>query len=405
MRAEIAIVGGGFLGTSTALHLAELGHDVVLLEADEPGFGASGRNTGFVVPNLLTHLDPRQMKENMGDEAGERICRILGDGAELVFDLIKRHEIECDARQAGWMQPVHASGREDWLKDRVAQWQALGRPVRAMDKGEVDRETGTDQYYGACFDPTGGHINPLGFIRGLAEAALKAGVRLFSESRVVEFGKVGETWRLVTDEGIVLADKMLLTTNVSGDGLATKAEGTQFPIPLFQCATQKLDPELRKIVLPNDRCCVDTRKEIIAFRWTPENRIITGGLLANPFGSVERAPIYHLERLRKLVPALPELHAEYSWQGRLGAARDFMPRLMRLGAEGYSAIACNGRGIAMTTAVGRALANWLHGGSNEGPPLPITEPDPVLAPSLAPLAFSAWLPWNRRKDRKDMGHD
>ena len=400
--ADIVIVGGGFLGCSTALHLAEAGHDVVILEADEPGFGASGRNTGFVVPNLLTGLDPRFMKDNLGEDAGERLCRMLGEGAELTFDLIERHGIECEARQAGWLQPIHAASKKEWLTDRVAQWQALGRPVRQLSAEEVAEETGTDQYHGAFLDPTGGHLNPLGYVRGLARAAINAGVRLFTNSRVEGLEREGTGWRVRTEKGTASAPRVMLTTNVSGNGLAPKAEGTQFPITLFQCATQPLDPELRKTVLPHDRCCVDTRKEIIAFRWTPDHRLVTGGLMASPFGSADRAPDYHLSRLRALVPALPELRAEFAWQGRLGAARDFLPRIMELGDGAWSAIACNGRGMAMTTALGRAMARWLHGGSNEGPPVPVTAPDPMLLPGLAPLALSAWLPWNRLTDRREV---
>jgi glycine/D-amino acid oxidase-like deaminating enzyme len=401
-RTEIAVVGGGFLGLSTALHLAEAGHKVTLLEADEAGFGASGRNTGFIVPNLLTGLDPRYAKDKFGAEKGELLVRMLGEGGELVFDLIRRHGIECWGKQTGWMQPIHAANKVEWLKDRVKQWQDLGRPVRLLGREEAIAETGSEAYHGAFLDPTGGHVNPLAFVRGLAHAAVRAGVTLHSDSRATGIEKKGAEWHLRTDHGTLVADRVLLTTNSTGGGLAPKAEGTQFPITLFQVATQQLDPELRKSVLPNDRCSADTRKDLIAYRWTDDNRIVTGGLLANPFGSVERGRTHHLGRLQALLPQLPELRPEFAWQGRLAAARDYMPRLMRLGDGAFSAIACNGRGIAMTTALGRKLALWLDGGSNEELPLPITDPDPVALPSLAPLAFSLWLPFSRRQDGKDL---
>ncbi|MBT5264606.1 MAG: FAD-binding oxidoreductase, partial [Rhodospirillaceae bacterium] len=106
-KAEVAVVGGGYLGLSAALHLAEAGVDVALLEADEAGFGASGRNTGFVVPNLLTGLDPKLMREALGTERGDLLCRTLGEGGDLIFDLIRRHNIDCEGRQSGWIQPLH----------------------------------------------------------------------------------------------------------------------------------------------------------------------------------------------------------------------------------------------------------------------------------------------------------
>ena len=109
VRTALAVVGGGYLGFSTALHLAEAGHEVTVLEADEAGFGASGRNTGFAVPNLITGIDPRSVKDAFGEERGTLLCRTLGEAAELVFELIRRHRIECEARQNGWMQPIHTA--------------------------------------------------------------------------------------------------------------------------------------------------------------------------------------------------------------------------------------------------------------------------------------------------------
>ncbi|NQW09869.1 MAG: FAD-binding oxidoreductase [Alphaproteobacteria bacterium] len=401
-RCDVAVVGGGYLGFSTALHLAEAGVDVAVLEADEPGFGASGRNTGFVVPNLITGLDPKLMRETLGEETGELLCRTVGEGAELVFELIRRHGIDAQARQTGWMQPIHTPAKRAWLEDRVTQWRDLGRPVEMLDRDAAVYETGSTAYHGAFLDPGGGHINPLAYVRGLARAAVDQGVRVFTGSRATGFERVGDVWRVRTDGGTLVADRLLLTTNITGNGLAPKAEGTQFPITLFQVASQPLDPALRATVLPNDRCSADTRKDLIAYRWTWDNRIVTGGLLANPFGSTERGRTHHIGRLQKLLPQLPPLVAEYAWQGRLGAARDFIPRLMELGPSAWSAIACNGRGIAMTTALGRSFAQWLAGGSNEGLPMPITKPDPVALPGLASLAFSVWLPWNRRVDAKEL---
>ena len=402
VRVKLAVIGGGYLGFSTALHLAEAGHDVTVLEADEPGFGASGRNTGFVVPNLLTGLDPRDVKASFGDERGTLLCRMLGEGGDLVFELIRRHEIDCEARQTGWMQPLHTSTKAAWLDDRIEQWKALGRPVQRLSRDEAVYETGSDQYHGAFLDPTGGHLNPLGYVRGLAHAAIRHGATVFSDSRARRLERVGDVWRVETEHGVLIADRVLLTTNATGGGLSPEAEGTQFPITLFQVATEPLDPELRKSVLPNDRCSADTRKDLIAFRWTWDNRLVTGGLLANPLGSAERGRTHHIGRLQRLLPQLPPLRVAYAWQGRLAAARDFMPRLMELGPNAWSAIACNGRGMAMTTALGRQVALWLGGGSNEGLPVPVTRPDPVLLPGLASLAFSLWLPMNRWKDAQDL---
>ena len=397
---DVAIVGGGYLGLSTALHLAEAGVAVTVLEADEPGFGASGRNTGFVVPNLLTGLDPAGMRAALGAEHGDLLCRMVGGGADLVFDLIRRHGMDAQARQTGWLQPIHTPEKRAWLDDRVAQWRGLGQEVRLLDRDEAVYETGSPSYHGAFFDPSGGHLNPLAYCRGLAAAAIAAGAALHTTSRVRHVARGAGGWRVTTDGGELTAKRLLLTINVTGGGVAPAAENTQIPITLFQVATQPLDPALRETVLPHDRCSADTRKDLIAYRWSSDNRLVTGGLLANPFGSVARGRHHHLDRLRALLPQLPELTADYAWQGRLGAAKDFLPRLMTLGPNGWSANACNGRGMAMTTAFGRALARWLAGGANDRLPVPVTKPDPVPTPALSSLAISAWLPFNRWADRR-----
>lgn len=406
VETDVAVVGGGYLGFSTALHLAEAGVEVAVLEADEPGFGASGRNTGFVVPNLLTGLDPTVMAKALGPDYGLQLCEMIGQGGEIVFDLIRRHEIDCEARQSGWIQPIHTPEKRAWLEDRVAQWQKLGRPVQALSRDEAVYETGSTVYHGAFLDTSGGHVNPLAYCRGLASAAVKAGATLFTGSRARKFERQGDRWRVSTDGGALIAKRLLLMTNATGGGLSPQTEGTQFPITLFQMATQPLDPALRDSVLPNDRASADTRKELIAYRWTWDNRIVTGGLLASPFGSAERAKRYHLARLSEMLPQLPPMECAYAWQGRLAAARDFLPRLMTLGDregdQAWSAIACNGRGMATTTALGRRIALWLAGGSNQGLPIPITKADPVAFPGLASMAFSVWLPWNRRADRQEL---
>ncbi|MDG2283970.1 MAG: FAD-binding oxidoreductase [Alphaproteobacteria bacterium] len=402
VETDVAIVGGGYLGFSTALHLAEEGVKVTLLEADEPGFGASGRNTGFVVPNLITGLDPRVMREALGEEHGRLICETIGEGAELVFELIRRHGIDCQASQSGWIQPIHTPEKREWLEDRVEQWRALGRPVEALSRDQAVYETGSEIYHGAFLDPTGGHLNPLAYCRGLADAAIGAGATVFTSSRARSIGRKGDRWVVSCEQGTMIADRLLLTTNATGGGLAPKPEATQLPITLFQVATAPLDADLRQSILPNNRASADIRKELVAYRWTKDNRIVTGGLLASPFGAAERAQTYHLDRLRDMLPQLPAVEADYIWQGRLAAAPDFLPRLMSLGEDGWSAIACNGRGMAMTTSLGRRIAHWLAGKTNEPLPVPVTQPDPVALPWLASLAFSVWLPWNRRKDHQEL---
>ncbi|MGF1610583.1 MAG: NAD(P)/FAD-dependent oxidoreductase, partial [Kiloniellales bacterium] len=168
-RAEVAVVGAGFTGLSATLHLAESGADVVLLEAAEPGWGASGRNGGQVIPGFK--LDPDELVARFGPECGERLAAFAGGTADLVFELIARHGIDCAAERSGWIQAVHAPARMILAERRVAQWSKRGVHAEVISAERIAQLTGTERYSGGWIDGRGGVLQPLGYARGLAEAA------------------------------------------------------------------------------------------------------------------------------------------------------------------------------------------------------------------------------------------
>src|SRR5687768_2262218 len=210
-KADVAIVGGGFTGLSAALHLAERGVDARLLAAEEPGFGASGRNGGQVIPGLK--YDPDELVAMFGPERGERLAEIVGGAAGFTFGLIERHSIRCAPVRKGWIQGVHAASKLDIAKRRVEQWGRRGAPVRTLDRAEVVELTGTERYCGGWFDGRGGIIQPLSYARGLARVALAAGARIHGRSPALRLVKEGAGWRVQTSGGAVTADRVLIATN------------------------------------------------------------------------------------------------------------------------------------------------------------------------------------------------
>lgn len=163
-QADVIVIGAGFTGLSTALHLREAGVDVTVVEAAEPGWGASGRNNGQVIPTL-SRPDPEDIVARHG-AVGERFVGLLRDSASTLFDVARRYNIEAEQEQAGWVQPVHSPGRIKIAERRVRQWSKFGAPVELLSRDEVREMTGSDAWFGGFWNKTGGHVNPLALARG-----------------------------------------------------------------------------------------------------------------------------------------------------------------------------------------------------------------------------------------------
>ena len=190
VRADVCIVGGGFLGLSAALHLAETGCNVVALDASEPGWGASGRNGGQVIPGFKAELS--EIARTLGSEIGARLFAWSGDFADFTLKLIRRHGIECQASQPGWIQPAHSNKILDSYRARIDQWRSLGVSVDVVDARAAERLLGTSWYKGAYVDPRGGRLHPLSYARGLAAAAQRVGARIHGETPGTAIGSERE---------------------------------------------------------------------------------------------------------------------------------------------------------------------------------------------------------------------
>jgi glycine/D-amino acid oxidase-like deaminating enzyme len=195
-EADVIIIGAGFTGLSTALHLREAGIDVAIVEAMEPGWGASGRNNGQVIPTL-SRPDPDDVVTKHG-AADERFVALLRDSASTLFDLIRRYQIQAEQEQAGWVQPVHSPGRIRIAERRVRQWSKLGAPVELLSRDQTRQMLGSDAWFGGFWNKTGGHINPLALSRGLARVVLERGGRIYARSPAISFERQNGRWVVKT---------------------------------------------------------------------------------------------------------------------------------------------------------------------------------------------------------------
>jgi glycine/D-amino acid oxidase-like deaminating enzyme len=402
--ADVVVIGAGFTGLSAALHLVRAGVDVAVLEAMEPGWGASGRNNGQVIPTL-SRPDPDDIVARHG-AAGERFVALLRDSASVLFDLVREEGIAAEAEQTGWVQPVHTPGRMKIAERRVAQWARRGAPVALLSRAEVARRLGSDAWFGGWWNRTGGHINPLALARGMARRVVEHGGRIYTRTPAQGFARAGGRWVVETARGKVTARALVLATNaytgaIEGQ-LAPVIAREIVPVLSWQMATAPLGDNVRSSVLPGRPAMSDTHGELYFARYDARHRLVTGGALLNPVNGAERLKPYIAARLQRLFPALGEVGFDYVWNGAIGMTRDYLPHLHRLGPDGYAWAGCNGRAVALSIALGREFARAIQGVPDDDLALPFTESAPIpfhgAARLLAPLMLLAY----RRRDRREI---
>lgn len=398
-KADVAVVGGGFTGLSAALHLAEQGVDVTLIEAEDAGFGASGRNNGQVIPTY-SRQNPDDMLRELGPEAGERLNGWVAGSAQLVFDLIEKHRIDCDAAQNGWLQPAHRPGRMAAIRAKYEQWAKRGAPVELLDADRIRELTGSPLYHGAWLHKEGGHIQPLSYARGLARAAIAAGARLHSRSPALSLDRHGDGWRLRTPEGSLTADKVLLATNAYTDSLWPSLKQTIVPLRSFHAATAPLGDNAAKTTLPQNHGYSDTRQALWAFRKDRDGRLITTAAPLFTVGAVANVRQDTAERVAKVFPQAAGTPIDYVWEGRIAMTVDRMPRFHELAGGVYAGLGYSGRGIAMATAMGKLLAARATGLPASELPLPPLPLKPLPMHGLVVPLSRAMVLYYRWKDSR-----
>jgi glycine/D-amino acid oxidase-like deaminating enzyme len=386
VRADVAVVGAGYTGLSAALHLAEAGADVVVLEAADIGFGGSGRNVGLVNAGLW--LPPDDVVRTLGPQHGERILALLGDAPDLVFDLIGRHAIDCEATRTGSLHCAVGQRGLTQLERRAAQWEARGAPLRLLGRAEAEAKTGSAAFEGALLDLRAGTIQPLAYAHGLAKAAAGAGARLFAQSPVVTAQRRDSRWAVHTSAGVVSADWIVVATNAYTQGPWPEIGAELIRLPYFNVATPPLSDNLLRVILPERQGAWDTRQVLSSFRLDAAGRLIFGsfGALDGAGTAIHRA--YGERALARIFPALGEVTFESAWHGMIGMTRDGVPRLHMLAPQAIGFSGYNGRGIAPGTAFGRVLADHIGGKMSERDlPLPFTPPRPQRLRALRETAY------------------
>ncbi len=392
---DVAIVGGGFTGLSTALHCAQKGLSAHVLEAKHIGFGGSGRNVGLV--NAALWLPPAKVREKLGPAYGERFLRRFSEGPAMVFDLIEHHQMRCEVTKTGTIHAAHGpTGWED-LKDRHAEWQRLGEPVDLLSAEDTAAMIGTTAFAGGLLDHRAGTINPMAYCRGLSRAATAAGAKISTGVRVTKLEQDEGAWRVHTSEGTVRAKAVVLGTNAYTDELWPGLKDVFTMIHYLQFATKPLGPDAAHI-LPERQGVWDTGQIMFNVRRDAHDRLLVG-TMGRVRGSKDRGLTkrWAEKRIATIFPELGPVEFDEAWHGQIAMTPDHLPRVHQLAPNLWTSIGYNGRGITTGTLFGSAMADLLTGMDPADLPLPVTElakaPRAALTSRIYDLGFTANQFW------------
>lgn len=381
IRSRVAVIGGGVLGMSTALHLAEAGIEVVVLDAgqDDGRSCASLASGGLIAPQLIRG-NPASLSQEFADGVGERFVRLVAGAGTYTFDLIRRHGLACDMNDSGFVAPFTNVQRVA-CEQVVANWQGWRDDVELLDAAATERLTGCVGYSGAVLDRSGGSVNPLGLAREMARRAAELGARIFRGTRVLSIETTGSQRLLRTAGGTVLADQVILAANGGNMALSGKLAQTVLPLAVREVATAPLPADLRRQILPEGHAMTDRGPDIFTIRFDAQGRLITAATMpwGRTPGALEKAVN---ARFRRRIPGWQDMPLEYAWTGNAWLNADLQPRYVRVDEATMAVQACNGRGIALGTAIGSDLAGWIKAPETQLS-MPLGQPGRIAAYPIA----------------------
>jgi glycine/D-amino acid oxidase-like deaminating enzyme len=339
------------------------------------------------------------LRAKYGEERGRRLTKTVGGTADLVFDIIQRHGIACDAGRVGWIQGAPGPKGLAEVRNRAEEWAAEGADVAALDRDQVRARVGGGDYVGAFLDRRGGTINPLSYARGLARAAAAAGAKIHGDSPAVVLERIGQCWRVSTPNGTATAPHAVLCTNGYTDRLWPGLAETIVPVLSSVIATQPLSDNLRKVILPGREGVSETRRVLNWFRIDGKCRLVFGGRASQQETQDPQAFSPVLNRLKSAFPILGEPRIQFRWAGYVALTTDHVPHLHELAPNLHAGLGYNGRGVAMSTMMGKLLAERVAGAREADIALPATPMRRIPLHGWRATGVSLAIGWKRLQDR------
>jgi gamma-glutamylputrescine oxidase len=359
IRADVAIVGGGYTGLSALLHLAERGYDAVLLEAAQVGAGASGRNGGQLSSGQ--RLDQPSLERLLGEQRARLLWQLAEDAKALVKERIARHAIACDLKPGildAAHKPAHAAELEREAEHLATRY---GYPhARYVPRAEMAEMVGSARYFGGLLDRDGGHLHPLNYALGLARAALAAGGRIFEQSRVVPIEEQ-PTPLVATGQGEVRARHLVLAMNGYLERLVPRLAGRIMPLNNFMLATTPLGEAGARALIRDNVAVADTKHVVDYFRLAADHRLLFGGGETYTRRFPADLKSFVRRHMLEVFPQLADVPIDYAWGGTLAITRMRLPHFARLAPDVYVAHGYSGQGLALATLAGQLIAEAIAG--------------------------------------------
>jgi len=377
---DVCVIGAGITGLSAAIHLLELGKRVAVLEAHRTGHGGSGRNVGLVNAGLW--IPPDEIEAGFGKEIGSQLNQMLGAAPALVFSLIDKYKIDCQLRREGTLHMAHNARGEADLRSREEQWKRRGAPVELLTGKACQDATGTLKISAALLDRRAGTFNPMAFTSGLARAVGSLGGQLFDHSPVTRLERQGERWCVITEQGSVLAEKVVIASNAYTQGQWTELRRNFFPGYYYQVASAPLTEEAAQQILPGGQGSWDTRQVLSSIRRDADGRLLLGSL-----GNGNQKPAWFLKAWADRVqqhyfPYLKPVDWECTWTGTIAFTPDHLLRLFEPAPGLVAVTGYNGRGNTTGSVVGKAFADYLCHGDAKALPIPFAPMQPLAGVGL-----------------------
>lgn len=358
-RADVVVIGGGYTGLSTALHLAELGYAVTVLEAERVGWGASGRNGGHV--GTGQRADQQTLEKLVGKQRARTLWDMGLESVRLVNQLIDDWHIDCELKQ-GNLELAHTANAAQELREDVDHLQAVYDfdAIRYVELEELGTLTSAQGFHGGSLNTAARHLHPLNYCLGLASAAVDSGATIFENSRVTRYEE-GEKIRVHCANGHVDCDFLVLACNGYLDRLEQRVAGQIMPINNYVIATEPLDKAVARGISRDDTSLNDTRFVINYWKLSADRRLLFGG--GESYSSRFPADIRNFVRphMLKIHPELADTRIDYAWGGTLAITMNRMPAFGRLGPRIFHAHGYSGHGVPIATLAGRLIAEAISG--------------------------------------------
>jgi gamma-glutamylputrescine oxidase len=358
-RCDVCVVGGGIAGTSTALHLAERGFDVMLLEAEQIGWGASGRSGAQVLPGVAASQG--KLEKLLGPADARKVWNVSIEGIQLVRELIARHGIDGQF-VAGHMltavKPRHVAELRAYVDELQDRYDYAG--VRYMPQDEVRSIVASHRYLGALYDANAGHLHPLNYTLGLAAAAERLGVRIFEGTRAVDFTGRSPV-HVRTPGGEVRCRQLVLCGNVYLGPTAPRLQSRIMAVGTCIVASEPLGPERARALITNNAAVADMNWVLDYFRLSADHRLLFGGRVTYAGFDPDRIAAATARRMTLVFPQLKDVKVEFAWGGYVDITRNRAPDFGRLNPDVYYLQGFSGHGIALSGMAGKLVSEAIAG--------------------------------------------